>query len=334
MTRLRRTGHSRRCRGVPLRRAARRRGGVRRSRRRRSRGAEGRNSAARRRSRFPPPIPIRRKSARSASGCSTTSGSRPTAASPARPATTAPRDFPTAASRRSACRGARSRAIRRRLWNLAWAGPVFWDGRARSLEEQVAGPIIAPDEMAQPIDKLVARLAADRDYARAFAKAFPDDPRVSEENLRKAIATYERTLVSPRDPLRSLDRGRDGSAVGAGDGRLPAVRRQGRLRQLPCGLGLHGLRVLRHRTAERRSRPRRGAAAASRPNTPSRRRRLREVGRRAPYMHDGSLADARRRRAPLCGRHRRAADAVAATCARGEARPRPSRRRSSPFSAR
>ena len=38
------------------------------------------------------------------------------------------------------------------LWNLAWARPVFWDGRARSLEEQVAGPIESPDEMAQPMD--------------------------------------------------------------------------------------------------------------------------------------------------------------------------------------
>lgn len=66
------------------------------------------------------------------------------------------------------------------LWNLAWARNVFWDGRARSLEEQAAGPIIAPDEMAQPMDRLVARLAADRAYQRDFAKAFPKDPRVSE----------------------------------------------------------------------------------------------------------------------------------------------------------
>ena len=84
------------------------------------------------------------------------------------------------------------------LWNLAWARNVFWDGRARSLEEQVAGPIIAPDEMAPPMDRLIARLAADRDTARAFAKAFPKDPRVSEDNLKKAIATYERTFVSPQ----------------------------------------------------------------------------------------------------------------------------------------
>src|SRR2546421_10104058 len=73
------------------------------------------------------------------------------------------------------------------LWNLAWAGPVFWDGRARSLEEQVAGPIEAPDEMGRPVASLVALLAADPAYARAFASAFPEEPRVSPENLGKAI---------------------------------------------------------------------------------------------------------------------------------------------------
>src|SRR5205814_760711 len=54
------------------------------------------------------------------------------------------------------------------LWNLAWAAPVFWDGRARSLEEQVAGPIESPDEMAQPMASVVERLAADPAMRRAF----------------------------------------------------------------------------------------------------------------------------------------------------------------------
>ena len=51
-------------------------------------------------------------------------------------------------------RGVPGRPLKRHtptLWNLAWSSPVFWDGRARSLEEQVAGPIESPDEMAQPI---------------------------------------------------------------------------------------------------------------------------------------------------------------------------------------
>ena len=51
-------------------------------------------------------------------------------------------------------RGVPGRPLKRHtptLWNLAWSSPVFWDGRARSLEEQVAGPIESPDEMAQPM---------------------------------------------------------------------------------------------------------------------------------------------------------------------------------------
>ena len=68
---------------------------------------------------------------------------------------TAPRASPTAK-----CRviGVPGRPLKRHtptLWNLAWARPVFWDGRARSLEEQVAGPIKSPDEMAQPMDPVI-----------------------------------------------------------------------------------------------------------------------------------------------------------------------------------
>ena len=76
------------------------------------------------------------------------------------------------------------------LWNLAWATPVFWDGRARSLEEQVAGPIESPDEMAQPMASVIERLAADPAMRRAFAEAFPQAPKVDAGNLAKAIATF------------------------------------------------------------------------------------------------------------------------------------------------
>jgi cytochrome c peroxidase len=97
-------------------------------------------------------------------------------------------------------RGVPGRALKRHtpsLWNLAWASAVFWDGRARTLEEQVAGPIESPDEMAQPMATLVARLAADPAMVRAFTQAFPESPQVNGVNLAKAIATYERTFVSP-----------------------------------------------------------------------------------------------------------------------------------------
>src|ERR1700736_1872462 len=98
-------------------------------------------------------------------------------------------------------RGVPGRALKRHtptLWNLAWSSAVFWDGRARSLEEQVAGPIESPDEMAQPLAAVAARLNADPAMVKAFAAAFSDEPRLDAKNLAKAIATYERTFVSPQ----------------------------------------------------------------------------------------------------------------------------------------
>src|SRR6185295_5662922 len=175
------------------------------------------------------------------------------------------------------------------LWNLAWAGPVFWDGRARSLEEQVAGPIITPDEMAQPMAPLIARLASDKNYARAFAKAFPENPRVTEDNLKKAIATFERTLVSP--PTR-FDRWI------AGDGAVLSAREADGFRLFAGKAGCanchsgwaftdHAFHDIGLPSEDRgRGAVLRLPAVEHAFKTPS----LRETGRSAPYMHDGSLA--------------------------------------------
>jgi cytochrome c peroxidase len=174
------------------------------------------------------------------------------------------------------------------LWNLAWAGPVFWDGRARSLEEQVAGPIVAPDEMAQPMDTLIARLATNKDYARSFAKAFPHDPRVSEDNLKKAIATYERTLVSP--PTR-FDRWIAGDASALNAQEAQGFRLfTGKAGCTNCHAGWAFTDYAFYDVGLESEDRGRGAvlrleAAEHAFKTPS----LREVGRRAPYMHDGSL---------------------------------------------
>ena len=175
------------------------------------------------------------------------------------------------------------------LWNLAWAGPVFWDGRARSLEEQVAGPIIAPDEMAQPMAPLIARLATNRDYARAFAKAFPKDPRVSEDNLKKAIATYERTLVSPQT---RFDRWVEGDKAALSAQETEGFRLfTGKAGCANCHSGWAFTDYAFYDVGLESEDRGRGAVlrleqAEHAFKTPS----LREVGRRAPYMHDGSLA--------------------------------------------
>ena len=81
------------------------------------------------------------------------------------------------------------------LWNLAFSGTLFWDGRARTLEEQVAGPLTSPDEMGGTIDRAVAAMAADLAMVAGFVRAFPERPVVS----RRTGAGWVRPEGAVRD---------------------------------------------------------------------------------------------------------------------------------------
>lgn len=75
----------------------------------------------------------------------------------------------------------------------------FWDGRAKTVEEQAKGPVLNPDEMAMPDAKTVEkRLEKEPFYQQAFAKAFPDEATpVSFEHMAIAIGAFERKLMTP-----------------------------------------------------------------------------------------------------------------------------------------
>ena len=189
-------------------------------------------------------------------------------------------------------RGVPGRALKRHtptLWNLAWASPVFWDGRARSLEEQVAGPIESPDEMAQPVGPLIARLAADPAMMRAFAEAFPEAPNVDAKNLAQAIATYERTFVSP---VTRFDRFVEGDAGALSSSEVAGFRLfTGKAGCVKCHSGFAFTNSAFHDIGLPGDDRGRGAVLRLEAidhafKTPG----LREIGRSAPYMHDGSLA--------------------------------------------
>ncbi|NOX17647.1 MAG: cytochrome-c peroxidase [Chlorobi bacterium] len=73
----------------------------------------------------------------------------------------------------------------------------FWDGRAKDLFAQAKGPILNPIEMAMPDSAAVEKkIGAIDEYKEAFAKAFPDDGKVSFDNIAEAIAAFERTLIT------------------------------------------------------------------------------------------------------------------------------------------
>jgi len=83
--------------------------------------------------------------------------------------------------------------------NAALHVAQFWDGRAEDVEEQAGMPILNPVEMAIPSEEfLVDRLSEIAGYQEAFAAAFPDDdPPLSYANISRALAAFERTLLTP-----------------------------------------------------------------------------------------------------------------------------------------
>jgi cytochrome c peroxidase len=81
------------------------------------------------------------------------------------------------------------------IFNLAFQEVFFWDGSAMTLEEQALMPIVDPVELATDLPTVIGRLEADTAYPDMFKAAFGDS-KVTAERIGKAIAQFERTIVS------------------------------------------------------------------------------------------------------------------------------------------
>lgn len=86
------------------------------------------------------------------------------------------------------------------LWNVAYRGAIFWDGRVSSLENQVEIPLIDDRELGGDPVKVMSDLQGNEAYRALFAAAFPEDPVVSRANVTRAIASFVRTIVSTDAP--------------------------------------------------------------------------------------------------------------------------------------
>jgi cytochrome c peroxidase len=95
------------------------------------------------------------------------------------------------------------------LFNLAWKREFFWDGRARSLREQVLMPIQDHREMDESLDRICEKLTASPVYPPMFQAAFRS-PGVSAEKISLALEQFLLTL-SARDS--KLDRALSGKAA-------------------------------------------------------------------------------------------------------------------------
>jgi cytochrome c peroxidase len=173
--------------------------------------------------------------------------------------------------------------------NAAWGEIFMWDGRLATLEQQALGPIQAAGEMNMPLDKLMARLSTIPEYKPMFEAAFPRDG-MSPTTLAAAIATYERTVVSERAPF---DAWIDGDEKAIGDSAKRGFELfNGKAVCSSCHEGwnftndsFHDIGLPSKDVGRSEFAP--GVLKMKHAfKTPG----LREIARRGPYMHNGSLA--------------------------------------------
>lgn len=84
--------------------------------------------------------------------------------------------------------------------NTAYNSLQMWDGRKKSLEDQAMGPMMSNAEMNMNIPVLLDFLKTTPGYKSAFKKAYPKEE-ISETTIAKAIASFERTVISNDSPF-------------------------------------------------------------------------------------------------------------------------------------
>jgi len=181
------------------------------------------------------------------------------------------------------------------LINRIFSAFQFWDGRTGSLEEQATKPIGNPVEMGMPsMEKVIVKLRNIPSYREDFAAAFPPVGEITEENLAKALACFERTIISGNSPFDRYLSG-DDSAMSASAHRGLAIfkdENRGNCETCHASFNFTDENFNNLGVGMDRPDPDMGRFLISELDghqgafkTPT----LREVANSAPYMHDGSM---------------------------------------------
>jgi cytochrome c peroxidase len=173
--------------------------------------------------------------------------------------------------------------------NLAWAPALFWDGRAETLEEQALGPIASADEMNLNLEELARRLKQIDGYRPLFARAYPGEE-ISGDTVAKAIATYERGIVSAESPFDRWIAGEEHAISAAAKRGFVLFNEKARCSLCHTGWrftddGFHDIGVETKDLGRAKLTPDIEVTQHAF-KTPT----LRNVVARAPFMHNGSVA--------------------------------------------
>jgi len=91
------------------------------------------------------------------------------------------------------------------VFNAVYNYSQFWDGHAKSLAEQVQGPVHNPVEMGTNFKEIVPKLNQDKEYKTQFAKIYKDG--ITPQNIADAIAEFEKALTTPNSRFDKYLRG-------------------------------------------------------------------------------------------------------------------------------
>jgi cytochrome c peroxidase len=175
------------------------------------------------------------------------------------------------------------------LLNVAWTPKLGWDGHFRNLEAVAFGPIESPANMNLPEKVLLERLSAIPDYVDAFNAGFGPGE-ITRRKIELALATFERSIVSGESSFDRWIKG-DDNAIGA------AAKRGfdlfvGKAHCVSCHSGweftdasFHDIGTATNGDIGRGNLFPTSVKLRYAFKTPT----LRDVTRRAPYMHDGSV---------------------------------------------
>jgi len=175
------------------------------------------------------------------------------------------------------------------LLNVAWTPKLGWDGHFGTLESVATTPIAAPDNMNLPETDLLERLSSIGGYVKAFDVAFGKGD-ITVPKIEQALATFQRSVVSDEAPFDRWIAG-DENAIGASAKRGFALF-NGKGNCAACHSGwaftdtsFHDIGVAKNNDIGRGRMFPSSVKLQYAFKTPT----LRDIGRRGPYMHDGSL---------------------------------------------
>ncbi len=180
------------------------------------------------------------------------------------------------------------------LWNVGWAKPLFWDGRAETLEDQANTPLTHPQEMAADPAQIEADLASIPEYVDRFRQVFPDQAEpVTFDNVRRVLAAFQRTLISDNSAFDRFAAG-DVNALTPAQKRGLNLFRSAATRCFECHtpplFTNNTFRVIGVPEEPGVEDPGRAGVAPDAPVGAFRVPTLRNVALTAPYMHNGAFA--------------------------------------------